>query len=196
MNIRKIFIIIIVILLIALGAVVIYYFSQGNEVNLNTDPRYTENKDAGGGDNLPQSGQNKFIGDDSGIDRVVPKVELEEIQAMNKARFFTEMMGSYSTETRFRNLFDLKPFMTSKMKVWADNFISNNKDFLNEKSNSVTTRVLTNEIERFNTQSALVIVSTRREEKGDGDYKVYNQEAEVGLIKSNNDWLLDSFEWQ
>jgi len=72
-----------------------------------------------------------------------------QIEAGNTAKFFVEMLGSYSSDARFQNVIDLKPMMTAKMQAWADDLIRRNAASLEGSKESITTQVFTTKVKSW-----------------------------------------------
>lgn len=128
--------------------------------------------------------------------KVVSSEDRDRIELQNTAKFFVEMMGSYSSDAKFQNMIDLKPIMTTRMKNWTDDFITKNLPGLEAQNERMTTQVLKIETTSYNSQRATVLVETRRQKINGQDSKVYNQLAEVDLIKADNSWLVDEVIWR
>ncbi|HZJ41631.1 MAG TPA: hypothetical protein VFD51_01280, partial [Patescibacteria group bacterium] len=53
--------------------------------------------------------------------------EINEQDLVKTAKFIAERFGSYSNYSNYSNFSDLEIFMTSKMKAWANNYVSDLK---------------------------------------------------------------------
>ncbi len=120
--------------------------------------------------------------------------EKNELNVVKLANFFVSMLGSYSTDANFKNIIDLKPMMTDKMKIWADDFIKRNLD--NKNVVYITTKSFSNKIVNSNGNMITVLVKTRREIKSDNEQRIYNQDALVTAVKVGSNWLVDSVIWK
>jgi len=112
---------------------------------------------------------------------------------------FAAIYGSYSNQTNFENLKDLKYFMTDDMKKWADDYM--NKQASNSKPKiyfGVTTKALKSEVENLNENTAKVLVQTQRKEStGTQDnYRVYYQDLEIEFKKVGTVWKVDEVNWR
>lgn len=130
-------------------------------------------------------------------DRSVKKDDLQRL-----AGLFAERFGSYSNQSNFSNISDLKIFMSQKMAVWAENYVAEQK-----KSDSkdiyygITTKSVSQEVKNFDEDSgtASILVSTRRREANgttNNISNIFNQNILINFIKENGIWKVDSASWQ
>lgn len=114
----------------------------------------------------------------------------------NTARNFAERYGSFSTDSNFANLEEVKLFSTPKMIDQLDAIISTSQQA--EEFYGVTSKVLNIEIEEMNESQGFgqVTVLTQRQEIKEGSpSRVYYQNLELYLIKSGGSWLVDEANW-
>ncbi len=116
------------------------------------------------------------------------------LAARRTAEFFVAMLGSYSTSANFKNIIDLQPLMTERMLEWSKDFIQRNMNQANQQV-SVITKVVSSELISKNNGNMVFSVKTVREEKGAIEKK-YNQVAEISLIKTDKNWLVDWLNWK
>ena len=115
------------------------------------------------------------------------------------ASAFAERFGSYSNQSNYENLTDLKYFMTIKMKKWVDNKVDS-KDY--SKSNDIyygiTTRSMKSEIKSIGSTTAVVNIKTQRQEfvGADMNSKVSYRDILITFKKEGNVWKVDSAYWQ
>ncbi|MDD3711594.1 MAG: hypothetical protein PHP37_03285 [Patescibacteria group bacterium] len=118
------------------------------------------------------------------------------------ARSFVERFGSYSNQSDYGNIDDLKMFMTAKMKLWADEYVSDLKseDLDQDKFYGIITKALIEpEVLNFDLASSKVdlMVATQREETTDSQNKrVFSQNIKISFVKENGEWLVDGAFWQ
>lgn len=122
------------------------------------------------------------------------EAEKERLAAKKVADFFVAMLGSYSTAANFKNIIDLQPLMSQRMREWSEEFIARNRD-KSSQAVSVTTKVISSKLWADEGGKIIFLVETMREERGAVERK-YNQTAKVGLIKGERGWLVDWLEWQ
>ncbi|MEA3449929.1 MAG: hypothetical protein U9Q85_03030 [Patescibacteria group bacterium] len=129
--------------------------------------------------------------------------KVEENDLLKMAAVFVERFGTYSNQSNFVNLIDLKMFMSKDMQVWADNYIAEMR--VKEDGNSlyygVITRTINQEMNLLDKESgeASVIVHTRRQEATgfvDNIAKSFNQDISVEMVKENNSWKIDAVFWK
>jgi len=116
------------------------------------------------------------------------------------ANIFAERFGSYNTVSDFRNLTELKPYMTATMKQWSDIYIaqqaasSSNSSYLSVISKAITTKITAQPTAVLST---VEIMMFREEEGSDINGKnSYNQKLTLELIKTGEQWLIDTATWQ
>lgn len=112
---------------------------------------------------------------------------------------FAQRFGSFSNQSDFGNVTDLKLFMTPTMSAWADTYVADLKaqEYSGEYY-GITTNTLTTKVLSYNDKSgqARVEVTTeRREDRGDVLGTSYQQKMTLDLVKNNNSWLVDSAVW-
>ena len=187
---RKIIIIAIVVVVIMIIALVFVMFKKDKAVVLPGGSVVDVNMS----DVLPSAGgrQEQEPASQPAAAGVVTEKDRDQKDLQNRVKFFVAMLGSYSSDAKFRNIIDLKPIMTASMQAWADDFIKRNLSDTENKNKRVTTQVFKIEILNYAGSRAKVRAFTRREEEN----RVYNQEAEVELVKSGGKWLVDKVEWK
>ncbi len=184
----------IVIFFIILGTMVYFWLNKG-EVSPEIVKTNQSRSLPGGG--LP-SGGDEPTGNKQPDKPVtmVTQADRDKTEMQNLARFFIEMLGSYSSDAKFQNVIDLKPIMTFKMQSWADSFIVRNLENFENQDERITTSVFKSEILSYESRYARVLFETRREKIENGETEIYNQDAEVKLVKIGDEWLVDSVEWK
>ncbi len=114
---------------------------------------------------------------------------------------FAERFGSYSNQSNFQNIIDLKPFMSEKMKKWADSYVTQLRQKQKDVSSyySIITKAITAKVENFSpkSNSAVVTVSViRNENKTDGSKSRFSQDIILNFIKEGSAWRVDKVKWQ
>ncbi|MDP3244138.1 MAG: hypothetical protein Q8M83_00585 [bacterium] len=117
------------------------------------------------------------------------------------ARSFAERFGSFSNQSDFENIIDLYPFMTARMRVWAEDYIIQARLAAQEGSVyfGITSRALGGKVLKKDGISTVIQVNTSRRETGGslGEIKEYLQNIELTLVKESGDfWKVDKAEWQ
>ena len=135
---------------------------------------------------------------------VVKKIEISDEEKeqgflIKTASAFAERFGSYSNQSNYENLLDLKYFMTAKMKMSVDDKVAQ-KDY--SKSNDlyygITTRAMKSEVESMGSVTSIVKVKTQRQEfvGADMNSKVSYRDILITFRKEGNVWKVDSAYWQ
>ncbi len=110
---------------------------------------------------------------------------------------FAERFGSYSNQANYGNIEDLKMYMTKEMRIWAENFVIEQKEtpYVGYYY-GITTKALVGEISEFDTEDAEILVSTRRQEVKDDQTTIFDQNIVVNFYKIDSDWKVGSAYWQ
>lgn len=118
---------------------------------------------------------------------------------LDLSRSFAERFGSFSNQSNFENVRELKPFMTATMRTWADQFI---RDALAKADPAapyygITTRTLETKAESIEGDGAIVLAKTqRREVKGVAAPRVFFQDLSLRLKKVDGEWRVDAATWR
>lgn len=130
------------------------------------------------------------------------KTEIGQEDLKRLASAFAERFGSYSNQSDYGNISDLKIFMTQKMKSWADNYISQSREKKIDTSiyYGITTKSITSEVNKFDSDVGLaeILVKTqRREATGTtNNFTVFYQDIIINFIKETGAWKVNSAFWQ
>jgi len=124
--------------------------------------------------------------------------EKDQEQLQNLARVFAERYGSFSNQAGFQNLVDIQSMLTDSMKQWVEKQRQDlmKKYPMDDKYYGVITSAPISKVQSFNQSSAVILVTTQRIEKQNGEEKVYEQDLKVEFIKQNGDWLVNGAYWQ
>ena len=122
--------------------------------------------------------------------------EVAQTSLKNTALRFAEIYGSYSTDAKFANLKAINGLISESMKqsVAADMAAgAPSQGFY-----GVTTRALLANIENETNETALVTVSTQRQElfSGQGELQLRYQDLRLTFVRQGEAWLVDKAEWQ
>lgn len=130
-------------------------------------------------------------------------IPLGQASLERMARSFAERFGSFSNQSNFSNISDLKMVMSGNMQVWANSYIEKNtkNNVANEVYYGLTTKALSTEVKSFNNQGgeAVIIVDTRRREAmgaTNNASNLFNQKILITFVKENQAWRVDSAYWQ
>lgn len=140
--------------------------------------------------------------DDTSIIQEKSEKYISKDELMRMALSFVERFGSYSNQSNFSNIIDLKIFMSPRMQKWADNYISQYKrdDSANEIYYGMTTRSISGIIEEYDDRAgrAVIIVNTRRRESlgsTNNTSDIFNQDIKIDFIKVSGAWKVDDANW-
>ncbi|OGF25148.1 hypothetical protein A2303_02260 [Candidatus Falkowbacteria bacterium RIFOXYB2_FULL_47_14] len=122
---------------------------------------------------------------------------------LRMAASFSERFGSYSNQSNFSNVTDLKIFMSQRMKNWADTFVAGEqkKGIDNSLYYGIVTKAVTQEIMDLDdyTGEASVLVRTIRREAASSTSNVsrsFDQDIIINFTKEMGAWKVDSANWQ
>lgn len=124
-----------------------------------------------------------------------------ETTVMQIASSFAERFGSFSNQSDFANLEDLKILMTDKMAKWADDYMKEQREKITEipgEYYGMTTKALNEKVVSQSDNAAQVRVATqRREATGTtANFKVIYQDILIDLVKEGDVWKVDGAYWQ
>jgi hypothetical protein len=130
-----------------------------------------------------------------------PKIEQDEEAVKKIAMSFAERFGSFSNQSNYSNIEDLKIFMTKSMGDWAEGYLRELKELKNNDGEyyGITTKAVSAEAKSFdkNKGEAEIVVTTRRQEsKGSVVGSYFNQELTLKMAKDGSIWKADSASWQ
>lgn len=131
-----------------------------------------------------------------------PELTLEEKENLlkqvikNKVRNFIERYGSFSSDSPFVNIYELKDEMSARFWQEVEKEINNQSLSENSTFYSINTKTL-NLNEKTSTNNSIVyLVTTQREEISNKTYKLLYQQVEVELIKNGEDWQINKVNWK
>lgn len=192
---QAIFITVISVILIVAIALVIYFFKKGQDdkvgvvINspMSEDPLYKE---------ATEKLANKDYSFDRGSE-LSRQWTAEDLQKMGMV--FAERLGSYSSDSNYANLLDLKLFMTSEMSLWADSYVKTLQGSRDKETEyyGISTLAVAGEITNFDSEvgTASGYISTQRKELRGASSKTFNQNLDIKFLKINNEWKVDSASW-
>lgn len=128
--------------------------------------------------------------------------QVSKNELMRMAASFAERFGSYSNQSNFSNIIDLRMFMSSRMRQWADDYVAEHrkKNANNDIYYGITTKAIAREITAFDDYigRASVKVNTRRREavnSTDNKEKAFSQDVIINFVMENEAWKVDSANW-
>jgi hypothetical protein len=129
-------------------------------------------------------------------------IEVTESDLKRLAASFAERFGSYSNQSNYGNIRDLKIFMTKKMKKWADDFIQ--KEMAQNKDSAIyygiSTKAVASEVKKFDNDlgQAEILVSTQRREaiSSPSNMTSFRQDITINFLKEGGIWKVDSAYWK
>ena len=134
---------------------------------------------------------------------VVPALNVFDKDDLTRmAKSFTERFGSFSNQSNFANILDLKLFMSDKMKRWADDYVFKHRvDNDSEIYYGITTKAIGSTVIDWNDDagSGQVLINTRRREATSSTLNstdAFSQDVIINFVKEKGAWKVDSAFWQ
>jgi hypothetical protein len=116
------------------------------------------------------------------------------------AESFAERLGSYSNQSNFNNITELKLYMTVSMQTWADKYIAaNQKAAYTGVYQGVTTHAISAETKNFDDakgQANILVHTQKITQAGSAQPVISYQDITITFVKQNNNWLVDNAVWQ
>ncbi|PIT88732.1 MAG: hypothetical protein COU29_00575 [Candidatus Magasanikbacteria bacterium CG10_big_fil_rev_8_21_14_0_10_36_32] len=109
------------------------------------------------------------------------------------AKIFVERYGTYSTDNNFSNIKELDTMCSRDLWSVLSSRITDTQ--VNNGFVGVTTKAVTSVITSWQTDKAIVEITTVRTETKDGVTSSKNQKATVTLVNVQNNWLVDDAKW-
>ncbi len=116
-------------------------------------------------------------------------------------RSFAERFGSFSNESDFTNILELRSLMTPSMAAWADAYVADGRAraTVGAPYYGLTTRalqVLVGSLDAKSTTATVTVATQRREARGDGTPRIFYQSLVLELQKISGDWKIHRAEWK
>ncbi len=125
------------------------------------------------------------------------KKEMTEDDLKRLALLFTARFGSYSTQSTYQNVIDLKMFMSEKMKVWADKYVEEQNNKVNgaDVYFGITTDAVSAQVKSFDDKAGtaeIEVGTQRRESTGTTNNTTnYGQILKMNFVKEAGAWRVD-----
>jgi len=130
------------------------------------------------------------------------KTEVSQDDLIRMAAAFTERFGSYSNQSDYGNIRDLKIFMTLKMQDWAEDFIEQARVRETEAKiyYGITTKAITQIVKQFDQtagQAEILVKTQRREAVGTtSNVTTFYQDIIIKFVREKGIWKVDDAYWQ
>ncbi len=194
-------ILIIAIILILLIAIIYYlfFYQAGPKVMEKIKEQPDTTQQPASGAQLPGAGE--AAGGKAVIKSKIKEDKIDETALMRMAAAFAERFGSFSNQSNYGNISDLKIFMSAKMRGWADDFVEQQKEKQGDTGvySGVTTKALFQEVKEFDEpagRAEILVKTQRRETAGDTEAAAFYQDIVIKFVKEKGEWKVDSAEWQ
>lgn len=129
-----------------------------------------------------------------------PKVKPDDLSRMAAA--FAERFGSFSNHSDYGNLRDLRIFMTSAMKDWAQDYIDTARLKKADASiyYGIVTKAVSSQVKQFDAdlgQAEILVKTQRRESAGaTGNSSAFYQDIIIKYLREGSIWRVDGAYWQ
>lgn len=126
--------------------------------------------------------------------------QLDDNDASKLSVSFTERLGSFSNQSDYSNMTDLKIFMTKDMRDWTDKTVADLKaaNYSGEYY-GITTKALASKILSYDKKAGtakIEVMTERREERANTLGEAFRQKMTLELIENDGQWLVDSAYWE
>lgn len=187
----RIFIIISLVVLFILGVSVFLYTRAKNKNNPTTVDSAGNIVPAGsnnsGSTPVPLTNLNNVT---------VPKIGTIEIQqkaVQNLAKIFVERSNSYTSESHYQNMFDVKSLVTDNYWKQLSAKIPSNTSNVSPNFYAMSTEAYSAKLSSWTDKSATVDLQLKISEEKGGVITKKDAQGKVTLVKNGNDWLVDNF---
>ena len=196
----RIFIIISVVVLIILAITISLFVFSKNRKNdsdtATTTINNITNNQLDPNSTIPAS----LLNGDGSVNTTKVSIEQPTTEDMQKnaskqiAKIFVERFGSYSTDSNYQNIIDVKSIVSDSLYTSLSSMISDSSTV--QDYSGVTTKVIANNNISWSSTSAKYLLSTMRVSTKNLKSENSNQDIEVVVIKSNGNWVVDSYTWK
>lgn len=126
----------------------------------------------------------------------------QEVNLKSFARSFAERFGSYSNDANFDNIEHLLPYMSERMKKWAQRYLDEQRQKKVDQSvyYGMTTRTMSVKEVNYNPEqgTAEFLVTTQRNESTgtSSNARIFYQDLQIKFIKEQSVWKVNEAWWQ
>ena len=120
------------------------------------------------------------------------------VSAATIARSFVERFGSFSSETNYLNVDDVKALATESFAQELEKIAETARKNATDGYYGISTRLLTTATKEEAVDTAIIIITTQREEAtgSPANTNVFVQDITVELQKVGDSWLVNGFSWE
>ena len=189
----RLFIIISLIVLILLG-ISLFLFSRGGKTPISSSDTQTTPAASGELSVPSQPGQTPAAPGTTPAPNPAPPMTAEEAEQNGVrllAKVFIERFQSYSTDANFQNVKEIETMVTPALWKKLSSKITASQS--SAPFVGVTTEVIVSSLKDWNLPNATVNIKTRATTEKNGAVTNSYPEFSVSLVKSGNNWLVDSF---
>lgn len=192
----RIFIVVSLILLLVLGISIFLLVRSKKQKAIDNDVVAVENLP--GNNNLPITAP-IVVTDISNNIKVTPASSLEAQQnaVEQLAKIFIERMNSYSSESQYQNVRDVQSLVSKTYWMQLSAKLPSGSVVQNTTApySSTITKAYSSKLSLWDEKNALVQLQVKITDEKSGAINNRDQQAKVYLIKDDQNWLVDKFEW-
>ncbi len=113
------------------------------------------------------------------------------------ARSFVERFGSFSSESDYTNVTDVKGLATMSLKSRLDSIAVDARNDLASGYYGISTSVLVIDIQDQTDETAVLLITTQREESigSPANTTIRYQKIVLDMVWDGMKWLVDDFQW-
>ena len=195
MNKKTVITIVILLVLLAAGTGIIYWYWQ----NQSQVPDKSQLKDETSTRNQISSPGNLPVDEKASKPAKKKEVKAVESELLSTVRYFTERWGTYSNQSNFQNIRDLRPVMTEDFfsEVYGKYEPKSDIDLSKQSYEGYETKVISIDWENQSDNEATALVTTnRRHLVGSDTVDTYPQKIRLTLVKQAGVWRVATAVWQ
>ena len=156
-----------------------------------------EDEEPGGPDQTAEDGspqiENGKEVEPAGVE-ISPEEQLKRTLS-SRARSFTARYGSFSSDSNFQNLYELKSKMTPSF--WQEKEVYIKEAEPVATFYGISTKALSIKLIEFDPETKTeFLVSCQCQETRDSAQKVIYQDIKIVFVKVGDNWLVDNAQWQ
>ncbi len=195
MNKKTVITVIVIIFLLSLGTGIIYWYWQSQSKISNTNQE--QGQDQISKDNSSQG----VLPTDKISNKSNKSVKPATIDnnLLSSVRYFVERWGTYSNQSDFQNVRDLRPIMTEDFfdEVYKNYKPKSEVELSKQDYEGYETKVVSIDLENQTDAEATVLVTTnRRHLVGSDSVETYPQKIRITLVKQAGVWRVATAIWQ
>jgi len=188
---KRTLIMIAVVIVVVIGLAVALLLSDQSFLTPGLNPAVQDNLNAGV--NQPVDNQ---LPVDNQPELTPPALTQTEQALTTVARNFAERFGSFSTDSDYANLAEVKLLASARVSAQLDRLMTAEAGAQYYGVSSKVLKVEITNLDESQGEAAVTVVLQREETNARQQNLVYYQELYLTFISSAGNWLVDSYNWQ